>query len=81
MHLCIVLQVVPFDGTVYTFGFGADHDAGLLEAISQAAEGSYYYIDSAEKVHWCSVNHLPLNVGVIHGLMYVCVSADSRVIC
>jgi len=23
----------------------------LLEAISQAAEGSYYYIDSAEKVH------------------------------
>ena len=46
-----ILQVVPFDGTVYTFGFGADHDASLLEAISQAAEGSYYYIDSAEKVH------------------------------
>ena len=45
-----ILQVVPFDGTVYTFGFGADHDASLLEAISQAAEGSYYYIDSAEKV-------------------------------
>ena len=44
------MQKVPFEGTIYTFGFGSDHDARLLEAISQATEGGYYYIDSAEKV-------------------------------
>jgi hypothetical protein len=45
-----MVEAVPFDGTIYTFGFGNDHDAGLLEAISQAAEGAYYYIDTAEKI-------------------------------
>ena len=64
---------------MYTFGFGDDHDAGLLEAISQAAEGSYYYIDSAEKVHFHSECDLLLSLGVFHSC--VCVSADSRIIC
>ena len=36
--------------TVYTFGFGADHNAGLLQAISEAGGGMYYFIDSAEKI-------------------------------
>ena len=40
----------PFDGTVYTFGFGSDHDAKMLEAISTTGGGVYYYIDSTEKV-------------------------------
>lgn len=39
-----------FDGTVYTFGFGSDHDSSLLEAISTQGDGVYYYIDSNEKV-------------------------------
>ena len=39
-----------FDGTVYTFGFGSDHDGGLLEAISSQGGGVYYFIDSNEKV-------------------------------
>ena len=43
-----------FDGTVYTFGFGDDHDAGLLTAISTQGRGAYYYIDTNEKVRqWC----------------------------
>lgn len=48
-----------FDGTVYTFGFGSDHDAKMLEALSTQGGGVYYYIDSAEKVSyecyfsWC----------------------------
>jgi len=39
-----------FDGTVYTFGFGSDHDSNLLEAISTQGGGVYYYIDSNEKI-------------------------------
>ena len=45
-----------FDGTVYTFGFGSDHDATLLEAISTQGGGVYYYIDSNEKV-WVYQNY------------------------
>ncbi|KAL5515925.1 hypothetical protein EMCRGX_G001170 [Ephydatia muelleri] len=39
-----------FDGTVYTFGFGADHDAGMLAAISTQGGGVYYFIDTNEKI-------------------------------
>ncbi|WP_411023107.1 hypothetical protein, partial [Salmonella sp. s51228] len=39
-----------FEGTVYTFGFGADHNAELLKEISDAQNGVYYFIDTAEKV-------------------------------
>eukprot|EP00731_Ephydatia_muelleri_P001001 Em0001g1001a len=39
-----------FDGTVYTFGFGSDHNAGLLEAISTQGGGVYYFIDSSDKI-------------------------------
>ena len=42
-----------FDGTVYTFGFGADHDAGMLAAISTQGGGVYYFIDTNEKVRYC----------------------------
>ncbi len=44
--------MVQFDGTVYTFGFGSDHDASMLEAISTQGGGMYYYIDSFEKVQF-----------------------------
>ena len=58
---------------MYTFGFGDDHDANLLEAISQAAEGAYYYIDSAKKVHIHSDYDLLLSLGVCHSFLYACV--------
>ena len=45
-----IFTTLQFDGTVYTFGFGSDHDATLLEAISTQGGGVYYYIDSNEKV-------------------------------
>ena len=45
-----VLSCVQFEGTVYTFGFGSEHDVTLLEAISTQGGGVYYYIDSNEKV-------------------------------
>ena len=36
--------------SVYTFGFGADHNAELLQALSDAGNGVYFYIDSSEKI-------------------------------
>ena len=36
---------------MYTFGFGSDHNGDLLTAISNAANGVYYFIDSTEKVN------------------------------
>ena len=35
---------------MYTFGFGANHDAGMLAAISTQGGGVCYFIDSNEKV-------------------------------
>lgn len=48
MIMCIYHQ--GFDETVYTFGFGSDHDASMMEAISTQGGGVYYYIDTNEKV-------------------------------
>jgi hypothetical protein len=35
---------------VYTFGFGKDHDPDMLKAISDAANGMYYFIENEEQV-------------------------------
>ena len=50
ISLCECCLSIQFNGTVYTFGFGSDHDASMLEAISTQGGGVYYYIDSNEKV-------------------------------
>ncbi|KAI6649334.1 hypothetical protein LOD99_11700 [Oopsacas minuta] len=39
-----------FTGTVYTFGYGSDHNATMLKDISQAANGVYFFIDTNEKI-------------------------------
>ncbi|XP_065177169.1 uncharacterized protein LOC135806996 [Sycon ciliatum] len=36
--------------SIYTFGFGANHNAELLQAVSKAGNGMHYYIDSSEKI-------------------------------
>ncbi|XP_065195319.1 uncharacterized protein LOC135826641 [Sycon ciliatum] len=36
--------------SIYTFGFGPDHNAELLQAVSKAGNGMYYHIDSSEKI-------------------------------
>ena len=36
---------------VHTFGVGHVHDSTLLDEISTAGNGHYYYIDSGEKVY------------------------------
>jgi hypothetical protein len=30
--------------SVHTFGFGADHDSRLLQAVAEAGNGMYYFI-------------------------------------
>lgn len=41
------LSEQPHDVTVFTFGFGADHNATLLRQLAECSEGSYYFIQSA----------------------------------
>lgn len=72
----VILLRLQFDGTVYTFGFGSDHDATLLEAISTQGGGVYYYIDSNEKVP-------PENMIIkyVHHVSLIMSYSDPRVIC
>jgi len=39
---------LPF--SVFTFGFGSDHNVELLKAVSDCANGVYYFIDDLDKV-------------------------------
>ena len=50
LAMAMLLYHQKFKGTVYTFGFGSDHDSNLLEAISSQGGGVYYFIDSTDKV-------------------------------
>merc|ERR1712232_273357 len=36
--------------TINTFGFGKDHDATMLNEISDAAEGMYYFIENEDSI-------------------------------
>ena len=38
------------DASVYTFGFGSDHNPEMLTKISEAGNGMYYYIENEDKV-------------------------------
>jgi len=35
---------------VFTFGFGADHSPSMLTALAEAGSGTYYYIESEDKI-------------------------------
>eukprot|EP01129_Flabellula_baltica_P010997 TRINITY_DN4725_c0_g2_i1.p1 TRINITY_DN4725_c0_g2~~TRINITY_DN4725_c0_g2_i1.p1 ORF type:complete len:500 (+),score=116.31 TRINITY_DN4725_c0_g2_i1:60-1559(+) len=39
---------VPF--TIYTFGYGASHNADLLRDIAESKDGMYYYIEHADSI-------------------------------
>eukprot|EP01027_Heterolobosea_sp_BB2_P015225 GEZU01021807.1.p1 GENE.GEZU01021807.1~~GEZU01021807.1.p1 ORF type:complete len:277 (+),score=80.73 GEZU01021807.1:26-856(+) len=36
--------------TIYTFGYGEDHDANMLTPIAQAANGTYHYLSKEEDI-------------------------------
>ena len=35
---------------VFTFGFGADHEAALLRAIAEIGGGVYYYVNNDDDI-------------------------------
>lgn len=35
---------------VFTFGYGGEHDADLLRAVSEAGHGLFYYIDNPDSI-------------------------------
>ena len=39
-----------FPGTVYTFGYGSNHNASMLKEISQAGKGMYFFINTNKKI-------------------------------
>ena len=36
--------------SVFTFGYGGEHDADLLRAVSEAGNSLFYYIDNADNI-------------------------------
>jgi len=36
--------------SIHTFGYGSDHDAGLLKAISDQAHGVYYFLENKDSI-------------------------------
>ena len=38
------------EASVYTFGFGKDHNEDMLMKISDAGHGMYYFIETEDKV-------------------------------
>ena len=55
---------------MYTFGFGADHNASMLEGISTQGGGVYYFIDSNEKVSFSSVHAVLYSNGKLSFTIY-----------
>ena len=47
----------PAEASVYTFGFGEDHDPVMLKKISDAGNGMYYYIENKDQVDFCRLFH------------------------
>jgi CxxC motif-containing protein len=51
-------QSSPF--TVHTFGYGDDHDAVLMQSISECRGGNYYFVDDIGRVDECFLDCLGL---------------------
>lgn len=50
---------------VHTFGFGADHDANLLQGIAEQSQGSYYFIKDQTVLKACFADCLGGLVSVV----------------
>lgn len=43
-------KLIASNYSIYTFGYGADHQADLLDSISQEKNGGFYYVEKEEKI-------------------------------
>jgi hypothetical protein len=56
--ICTAAEIVPVltnmirdtGITLHTFGYGSDHDSGLLRALSTAGSGSYYFVEGVDAI-------------------------------
>jgi Mg-chelatase subunit ChlD len=56
--ICTAAEIVPVLAnmiretgiTLHTFGYGSDHDSGLLRALSNAGSGSYYFVEGVDAI-------------------------------
>jgi len=44
------LKVLKKRTSVFTFGFGKDHDANMLRAISEEGQGIYYFLEKKDDI-------------------------------
>ena len=72
------LCTVGFEGTIYTFGFGSDHNGKLLTDISNTADGMYYFIDSTKKIGECFADCLGGLLSVVGQNMMLTIEAQPR---
>ena len=72
------LRTIDFEGTIYTFGFGSDHDGDLLTSISNAGNGVYYFIDSTEKIAECFADCLGGLLSVVGQNMTLTIEAQPH---
>ena len=54
------LQTGSPSHTVHTFGYGDDHDAVLMQSISEHRGGNYYFVDDIGRVDECFLDCLGL---------------------
>ena len=45
-----VLKQIGRHCSVFTFGFGSEHDADMLKAIATAGNGMYYFVNDADTI-------------------------------
>eukprot|EP01120_Amphizonella_sp_Union-15-10_P010862 TRINITY_DN4501_c0_g1_i1.p1 TRINITY_DN4501_c0_g1~~TRINITY_DN4501_c0_g1_i1.p1 ORF type:complete len:490 (-),score=111.20 TRINITY_DN4501_c0_g1_i1:112-1581(-) len=68
--------------TVYTFGFGADHDATMLKSIADAGNGLYYHVKDPDAIADCFADCLGGLLSVVGQNIFLdfkCVG-ESRII-
>ena len=59
------LKKAKCDYTLTSFGYGDDHDANLLQEMSEKKGGNYYFINDITKVEECFVDSLAMVTSIL----------------
>lgn len=79
-NICKDMENVP---TLYTFGFGEDHNASMLTSIADAGHGMYYYVEDEEAIPGAFGDALGGLISVVAQNIKMCVEIvdkDSRIV-
>jgi len=47
------LSVIGKSVSIFTFGFGADHDSNMLRTIAESGYGMYYFLERSDEIPQC----------------------------